>query len=149
MKTISIWQPWASLIVHNWKFIETRSWAAPASLIGERIGIAATKHIRAEQRAAFSDPIFESYYEETGLPPIEDLPMGSVVGTAILNSCDLITEDDLEDITERELSFGWFTPGRYAWRLRSPVAFHEPVPARGAQGIWDWDGNLRSCLKLV
>ena len=54
----------------------------------------------------------------------------------LLHSCDPITEEDLEDVTEEEKAYGWWTEGRYAWRVRDPKAFEEPVPVRGAQGIW-------------
>lgn len=141
MKVISIWQPWASLIVHGFKSIETRSWAAPKSLLKETIGIAATKIIRPEQRIAAEDPEFVKFYEKTGLPPLDQLPHGAVLGTAVLNSCDVITEADMEDITDEELAFGWYSPGRYAWRLRYPKAFGVPYLARGAQGVWEWRGD--------
>jgi len=144
MKVISIWQPWASLIVHGFKSIETRSWAAPKSLLKDTIGIAATKQIRPEQRIAAQDPEFVRFYQETGLPPLEELPHGAILGTAVLNSCDVITEDDMEDITEEEQAFGWYSPGRYAWRLRYPKAFAAPYVARGAQGVWEWRGEASS-----
>lgn len=139
MKCTSIWQPYASLVVHGHKLIETRSWPAPASLIGETIGIAATKLIRPEQKAVMQDPDFRLYYDETGLPELDELPMGCVLGTALLHSCDIITEEDLEDVTDEEKAFGWWSEGRYAWRLRYARPFPEPIPVRGAQGIWNWD----------
>lgn len=43
MKALTLWQPWASLIALGVKTIETRSWAAPKSLIGQRIAIHASK----------------------------------------------------------------------------------------------------------
>lgn len=142
MKVISIWQPYASLIVHGFKTIETRGWAAPKSLLKERIGIAATKSITPAQVTAVQDPTFKRYYAETGLPGLLDLPRGALLGTVLLNSCDPITEADLEDITEEEQCYGWFTPGRFAWRLRYPLIYERPVPVRGQQGIWDYqDGR--------
>jgi hypothetical protein len=36
---LTLWEPWATLIAVGAKTIETRSWAAPPGLIGERIGI--------------------------------------------------------------------------------------------------------------
>jgi hypothetical protein len=139
MKIISIWQPWASLIVHGFKVNETRGWAAPKSVIRNTIGIAATKNILPEQRAAYEDPAFQRFYRETGLPPLEELPRGAILGTAFLNSCDLIDEETLDDITDEEKAFGWYEVGRYAWRLRYPKPFDHPVIARGAQGLWEHD----------
>ncbi|SER28549.1 ASCH domain-containing protein [Faunimonas pinastri] len=147
MKVISIWQPWASLIVQGHKFIETRGWPAPKSLIGQTIGIAATKQIKHEQRAAMSDPDFARFYRETEMPDLDSLPHGCVLGTVLLHSSDPITDEDLEDLTDEELAFGWYTPGRYAWRLRQPKPFARPIPAMGKQGVWDWshpDGEAQA-----
>ncbi|MBO6507556.1 MAG: ASCH domain-containing protein [Roseibium sp.] len=142
MKVISIWQPYASLAVHGHKVVETRGWPAPKSLIGKTIGIASTKNIQAAQRQAFKDDAFRYHFDQTGLPELVDLPHGCVLGTVQLHSCDVITEEDLEDITEAERLFGWWEVGRYAWRLRYPRPFPEPIPAKGAQGIWNWDPHV-------
>lgn len=139
MKIISIWQPWASLVVQGHKFFETRSWAAPRSLIGQRIGIAATKSIKPEQIAAYNDEEFQQFYSETGLPELSDLPRGAILGTALLHSCELMTEEFMDDVTDEEKAFGVWSSGRYAWRLREPVCFETPVIAKGAQGVWTFD----------
>ena len=39
MKAITLHQPFASLIANGTKTIETRSWAPPKALIGQRIAI--------------------------------------------------------------------------------------------------------------
>ena len=77
MKVISIWQPFASLIVSGSKVFETRTWPAPKSVIGQTIGIASTKTIRPEQRAYFKDEEWVAFYERTGLPmDFESMPCG-------------------------------------------------------------------------
>ena len=45
MKTISLWQPYASLIAAGVKTIETRGWAPPKGLMGQRIAIHAARAI--------------------------------------------------------------------------------------------------------
>lgn len=137
MLVLSIWQPYASLAVHGYKMNETRGWKAPASLIGQRFALAATKGWLPEQRRLVADPDFRAAYAETGLPDPDTLPRGCVIGSAILHSCDLIDEDTLEDITDAERLFGDYRVGRYAWRLRAPQAFG-PYFARGQQGLWHW-----------
>lgn len=145
MKVISIWQPFASLLVHGHKMVETRGWPAPASLIGKRIAIASTKNIRPEQRVHYVDPAFQRAYLKYGLPALDRLPHGYLLGTVLLHSCDVITVDDLDDITDDEKLFGWWTPGRFAWRVRDPVWFKHPFPVRGQQGIWDF--NLEAIVE--
>lgn len=139
MRIISLWQPYASLLVHGHKFNETRSWPAPPSLIGQTIGIAATKQIKHEQRLAVADPVFAEFYETTGLPKLEELPMGGILGTVFLHSSDLITDEDHEDVMPMEIVFGDWTPGRFAWRMRYPRLLHKPIFTRGSQGIWEFD----------
>lgn len=141
MKVISIWQPYASLIVHGHKFTETRSWPAPKSIIKTRIAIASTKVIRPEQRAVMQDPEFRKFYDQTGLPGLDDLAHGAILGFVNLHSCDVMTEEDLLDITDEERMFGVWEVGRYAWRLRHPEAFEQPVRARGQQGVWEWSAH--------
>lgn len=139
MKVISIWNPYATLIVHGHKAVETRSWQAPKTLIGQRIAIASTKVLRPEQKALWEDTVFLRHYETCGLPHLTDLHNGAILGTAILHSCDIMTEEDLEDVTEEEQIFGHWDVGRFAWRLRDRKPLSEPIFTRGYQGIWDYD----------
>jgi activating signal cointegrator 1 len=139
MRAISIWQPFATLIVKGDKIFETRTWAAPKSVIGQRIGIASTKTIKPEQRAHFADETFQTNYQRLLLPErIEDLPHGYMLGTAILDSVELMTPEFIEEVSNEEQSYGWWQEGHYAWRMVSPEMFPRPIPVRGAQGIWEW-----------
>ena len=38
----------------------------------------------------------------------------------------------------KQLPFGDFTPGRYAWLLEDVEAVTPPIPARGRSGLWSW-----------
>ena len=40
--------------------------------------------------------------------------------------------------TPKEIAFGDWTPGRYAWLLEN-VRPIEPIPAKGMQRIWEWE----------
>jgi hypothetical protein len=51
MKAISLWQPWASLIACGAKPYETRHWAPPRELIGQRIAIHAAKYVGPDNRS--------------------------------------------------------------------------------------------------
>lgn len=141
MKVISTWQPWASLIMLRHKLNETRGFPAPRSLIGQRIGIASTKQLRLEQRQAMCDPDFMAHYLPLEMPAFEELPQGKLLGTVLLHSTEIITEELIEDTTDEELAFGWYTPGRWIWRLRDPELFETPIPVRGQQGVWEFSLN--------
>lgn len=43
-----------------------------------------------------------------------------------------------DDVTD-QLPFGDFTPGRYAWLLTDVTPLADPVPAKGRQGLWEWE----------
>jgi len=139
LRVISLWQPWASLIISGNKAIETRGWAAPAGIIGKRIAIAATKALKGEQLAAVDEPYFKTMYERLGATPLRELPRGAILGTAELVACEPITPELVGRLTPQELIFGWFELGRFAWHLRDPRPFASPVPAKGYQGLWNWD----------
>lgn len=46
------------------------------------------------------------------------------------------TERDISD----QLPFGDWEPGRWAIELTDPVKFADPIPVKGRQGVWSWDG---------
>lgn len=142
MRCISIWNPFALLIVKGFKVFETRTWAAPKTLVGQRIGIASTKVINPAQRHHFDDPEFQRFYEKLLLPDrLADMPNGYLLGTAVLDAAELMTPELLDDVSMEEQAYGWWELGGWAWRLTDPVEFEEPIPVRGAQGIWNWSEN--------
>jgi activating signal cointegrator 1 len=142
MKAISLWQPWASFIAIGVKPFETRDWAPSPRLIGQRIAIhAAKKTIDADNRewAARNGAI--------------DLPLGAVICTGILAGayrCGQMRQDGrLRQIgtvpgSQPHLGippdeFGDYEVGRWAWWLTNIERFEPAIPARGAQGFWNWN----------
>lgn len=138
MKALSIWQPWASLIISGHKRIETRSWPPPYSIRGQRIAIASTKDLRREQRLALSEVTFRIHYAGTGLPTVDNLPMGCVLGTVCVEDCREIDTAFLQDLDTQEEAFGWYGPGRFAWLLTEPVPLAAAISVKGGQGLWNW-----------
>ena len=131
-------QPWASLVALGAKRVETRSWTAPADLVGQRIAIHANKTkegLKLCEREPFSDYV----------PDREDLPLGAIVCTAVLDRCAEITEKsagELERAHPDEFSFGDYTPGRFAWVFRDVERLDEPVEFKAHQGINEIDDAL-------
>ena len=79
------------------------------------------------------------------------MPMGMIVATCELVDCQMIgvlpsgdpaymAYDEfppvLQAVQEPERSFGDYTAGRWAWILTNVRALPEPIPAKGALGLW-------------
>ena len=138
MKALSLWQPWASLVAAGGKQMETRSWPAPAALVGERLAIHASKtgkHLRLVQQEPF----------KLYLP--EELPLGAILATVRLESCELITLElrlRLREESPHEFAFGDYTPGRFVWRLKELQPLSQPLPFTGRQKFFTVPDSLLS-----
>lgn len=152
MRTISIRQPYAELIVQGIKDVENRSWATEHR--GRLLIHASTA---ADRRAM----------ERYGFDP-SSLPRGAFVGVVDLADCT----------TERGSS--WHVPGHHGWYLANPRRFSRPVPFTGnvgwlsvpshrvrrallgarrpdaasvldlfSFGYWGWGGQIETLVRLV
>lgn len=80
---------------------------------------------------------------------------GAILSTGILTDCKQVAmtricDDDtaeilfmdgsLDQVPARELLFGDFSPGRWAWRIRDSELLPVPIPAKGRQGLWNCEG---------
>lgn len=134
MKAITLWQPWATLVVLGEKGFETRSWAT--NYRGE-LAIHAAKRWDADlRRVACTDP-FRKVLQKYSMVP-EQLPRGSVIGIVRLTNCLKIRAETTLLLTEQEIAFGDWMPGRFVWVL-DDFGQIEPVPARGWPGLWNWE----------
>lgn len=141
MKALSLWQPWASLCLIcidgvAAKGFETRSWATKYR---GRLAIHAAKRPMTQGVYSFDGLELFQIFCDT-LRDIETFPLGAVLGTVDLVDCHLITPKFVAGLSARERAFGDYTLGRYAWELANPVMFDKPIPAKGAQGLWNWEG---------
>lgn len=154
MKAITLTQPWASLVAVGAKRIETRSWSTPYRgplAIHAAKGLASVGGHNGLIDLCLNEP-FASVLARGGkglLVPGQDLPLGAVVATCTLIDCIHITAEDNDanlaafraHAAEHDRAFGDYTLGRYMWLLADVVALPEPIPARGALGLWDWPGQ--------
>jgi len=53
------------------------------------------------------------------------------------------------DAMTAQLPYGDFRPGRWAWLLADIKPLDEPVPAKGKQGIWEWDASALAIAEGV
>jgi hypothetical protein len=71
---------------------------------------------------------------------------GKVLAVAQLVACvstsTLRIPGGVYPLSDDELAFGDFSPGRYAWILSNVQRLLEPIPARGALGLWELDDAL-------
>jgi hypothetical protein len=153
-KALTIWQPWASLIMMGAKPYEFRRWNFAdkphlAGLIGSRIVIHAGA--RAPRLSELTDILDRISDGESALdaaivlPFIGRLrselastktcasaPLAYALGTAVLgepkNVLALFANADSDRLDEH----------MYGWPLSAIEPFPEPIPAAGAQGFWNW-----------
>ncbi|MFK5855405.1 MAG: ASCH domain-containing protein [Bacteroidota bacterium] len=153
MKVLTIYQPWASLLVHGIKKFETRS--KPSSYQGTYL-IHAAKKWTAEQIAICASEPFITALRELGLSnnPIDNIfPTGCIVGAAELAGCypvqnphahipepwfDRVDGRSWETIfiNETEQEYGDYSPGRYVWEFKNHRYLVDPIPYKGGQGYY-------------
>lgn len=147
MKSITIIQPWATLIALNEKKFETRSWPTKHR---RPLAIHAGKKIDKE---ACEVQEIKAALARNGYT-VDNLPTGAVVAISELKDCFRIRRDVLGGVIalesdtrktyfntlDKEYSFGWFDQGRYAWELADIKQLLAPIPAKGQKRIWNWEG---------
>lgn len=131
MKTLTILQPWASLVVKGEKKIETRSWRSHYR--GELLIHSSAKLTIANIQTGRSF----NFQFCCGLGFIGDLPTSSIIGKVKL--VDVVPVSDLwESLSKKERSFGDYTSGRYGWLFEDFEEFQAPIKTKGRLGIWDY-----------
>ena len=135
MKALSLLQPWASLIATGAKRIETRSWSTkyrgPLAIHASRSN--KNKLLR------FVEPFLRA------LRGIGILPLGAIVATCDLVDCIKMTPEFIDLVKSAkgyEIDFGVYEVGRFAWILENVQPLAEPIPAKGALSLWEWEGEI-------
>jgi hypothetical protein len=149
MKTLTLTQPWASLVAIGAKRVETRSWTT--SYRGQ-IAIHAAKGFPKEAKELVWQEPFQDCLREAQIIRFNIflgiagegeayLPTGCVIATAAISDIwEIKRPGDAEKwgLSTQELAFGNYQPGRYAWFLRDITPLPEPVAAKGSLGLWEW-----------
>lgn len=135
MKAFTVYQPYAHAIITGLKQYETRP---RRTHIRGRVAVHAGRLDEVHATKHLSSNDFWALMAEIGGKT--DLPRGAVVGTVEIVDC-VPVEEIIHTLSERERLLGDYSPGRFAWELRNPVAFSVPIPAKGKQGWWNWDGE--------
>lgn len=188
MKAISLHEPYASIIAAGAKTIETRTWAPPANLTGQRIAIhAAQTHDTCRDIINYQAGRIGSFKLRTinGQPHMirlrskqdplrhaehwKPLNFGNIVATTRIGRClPIVTDTHEHDGIHRlfyfqrtaehpfelwrtaengpptnithQIPYGHYQHGNFGWELHDTEPT-QPTPARGQQGLWQWDGN--------
>jgi hypothetical protein len=152
LNVLTLTEPWASLVVDGEKEWETRYW--PTRYRGQLL-IQAAKGFPSDARAVCYEEPFKSAltrrqnlddYRRSMLfyDPVEFLwkDCGKIIG--VVSLVDTARTEKVREALEavgnsralQELQFGGYADGRWAFRFEKPRRFNEPVPVRGALGIW-------------
>jgi hypothetical protein len=144
MKTLTLTQPWATLVAVGVKRIETRSWTTKYR---GPIAIHAAKGFPKWAREFTLEPeCYEAVRGRSDGPYV----LGAVLATATLVDvlptvsvgCLSGVFDDYPELkTIREMSFGDYSEGRYGWVLENVQQLPMPIEAKGALGLWEWEGK--------
>lgn len=146
MKVISLWQPWATLVVTGHKKIETRGWNTKYR--GPLLIHAASRKIRAGE----FEPELLDYIPKEIMEVYSELPYGAIIGAVNLRATSILCppyKDEFNltrgiyfqkwgaSFTEKELALGNYSPGRYGWLMSDAIAFDHPIKCKGHQGFWN------------
>lgn len=123
MKALTVRQPWAWAIFHG-KDIENRDWQTTYRgplLIHAAKGMTKNEYILADAYIAA--------YGKITTPHFDALPRGVILGVVDVVDCVPIH------------SSPWFM-GRYGFVLANQQLFDNPIPIKGALGLWDYTEGL-------
>lgn len=162
MKALTIYQPWASLIMAGAKPFEFRGWSprlrgpSYAALIGQRIVIhSSTRKI---DRGEVKDLITvltrggecaaeTCLHGDMAMPVLDEalkpthnisLPFGAGLGTAVLGEPRSGLEIAEEFGVPRANDSDRDDHANWGWPMLDIEVWDEPVACRGFQGFWNW-----------
>lgn len=171
MKVLTLTQPWATLVAIGAKRVETRSWETlyrgpllihAAAGYGKG-GMRAHKELCGTEpfRSVLNEALRSWHEKRIDLRDMAEHPfmlMGAIVAVCQLHDCRLTTAEAAPgkqgwfghvgdkptywDLTDQERAFGDYSPGRFAWLLADIRALPQPIPTKGALGLWEWDGEV-------
>ncbi len=126
ISAISLWQPWASLMFHQAKMIETRHWKTKP---GQFLAIHAAKKWGEELSELSQSIRFRKYLAG------QEIPRGVFGAIGYLEEC--ISTMEWQPATELdEYWFGDYSAGRFGWKFSKIWTLPAPIPAQGRQSVW-------------
>lgn len=125
---VSLWQPWAWLVVHGPKDVENRTWTLPKGMLGKVIHIHASLKEDTWAWTEAQSLCLRNGYDPAQIPSAIKLQYGGIIGRVRV-------VEYLPPAPSGEPRAPWHMPEQWGWRLaeRTPVSF---VPMRGYQRFW-------------
>jgi activating signal cointegrator 1 len=168
-KVLTVWQPWATLLIYWIKKLETRpsptSWTAEK---GTYLIHAASKWSRGQDRICMCNPFADELYKLGYKSTTNNfgLSLGQIIGSIEVTECrkivsigekPFIDKDaidngklamfGLDPIDRNEESFGDYREGRYAWLTQNPRILKTPIPYKGGQGYYqNFKGDIEDLV---
>lgn len=122
--TLSIKQPWAALVIGGAKRYEFRSWStAHRGPLLIHAGRVPDRTARAVAALDHADPRLLTF-------------SGSLIGEVEVEGVEEVTRAFLRDLPRSQRRFAPPEPGGYAWVIKRARPFDDPIPARGALGLF-------------
>lgn len=132
---LSLWQPWASLLVHGVKKIETR---------GKRLNHEGPLLIHAAKQWSLAERQASAHFRKTyprtlmdaQFPTSDDLPLGAIVGAVFVERVERMTPVMLtarRNDSPMEVDMGNWAIGRWAITCKAACWLSAPIPWRGQQ----------------
>jgi len=137
MKALTLWRPWPTAIFYLGKDVENREWLPPDQIIGERIAI----HAGNKYDKDALDWMLVTFKPGTEgvvklLTTLKDKDVkGAIIGTAIIDGwCRPVATKSK-----------WAT-GPFCWKLKNNIILHEPIPCKGARGLWTVPASIAKII---
>lgn len=129
-KALTIHQPWAWAILRAGKNIENRTW--PTSYRGPLLIHAGKFNAR-----WFDEGML--FLHQLGFdPPRAEMQYGAIVGVVDLVDC-IDVGPCYDEMAHKVEPWGF---GPWCWILQKPRRLEAPIPTRGHQGLWEFEGDI-------
>lgn len=147
MKTLSIKQPWASLIAHGIKDIENRTWKTK---FRGRIFIHASAKAAGNLPNVLSNEQARFIVCNVDIMPqqVKDMPFSAIIGEVDIIDCVINHHSIWADKTDLYKANSKEYPDKiiYNWVLANPVLYDKPIlNVKGSLSLWDWKGCDQTC----
>jgi hypothetical protein len=135
MLALTLIRPWSCALARGPKCIENRSWEPPHSALGQLVAFHGGKKWDADG-AASVDELWRSVPSRNESPE-GIVGVGRLIGIIAPNGAiiPMSIEREARCVVLRIEGEEWYT-GAWGWIFDERLAFADPIPCRGAQGLW-------------